>query len=88
MGGGYTISLPYVSITYIFIIPEGIPGVPAVVVVNICHVVLTVDAYRLPPTSVRIAVTIDVDSLKFIRNREWFKIAFLCKCISAMSFRK
>lgn len=70
MGGRRTISSPRVSITYIFIVPEAIPGVPAVIVVNIGHVVHTVDAHRLLSTSVYIAVTIDVDSLTFVRNKE------------------
>lgn len=69
MGGGYTLSLPCVSITYIFIIPDGIPGVPAIIVVKIGHVVVTVDTHRLPSISVHIAVTVDVDSLKFKKQR-------------------
>lgn len=70
MGGGYTISLPCVSITYVFIVPEAIPGVPAVIVVDIGHVVHTIDAHRLLSTSVYIAIiTIDVDRLMFIRSR-------------------
>lgn len=32
-------------VTYHFIIPEGIPGVPAVVVVNVGHIVLVVDGH-------------------------------------------
>jgi hypothetical protein len=54
--------------TYIAIIPDGVPGVPSIVVVNICHVVCIVDTHCLLPTSSNIVVIIDVDILKFIRN--------------------
>lgn len=68
MAGEHTVSLPCVSNTYIFIIPEGIPGVPAVIIVNIGHVVLIVDAHGLLTTSVRVAVVVDVDILKCIKT--------------------
>lgn len=68
MAGEHTVSLPCGSNTYIFIIPERIPGVPAVIIVNIGHVVLIVDAHGLLTTSVRVAVVVDVDILKCIKS--------------------
>lgn len=64
MAGGYTIPSPCASTTYIFIVPESVPGVPAVIVVHVGHVVLIVDAHRLLSTSVHVVVIVDVDVLK------------------------
>lgn len=68
MASEHTISLPCVSNTYIFIVPERIPGVPAIIIVDIGHVVLVVDAHRLLTTSVFVVVIVDVDILKCIKT--------------------
>lgn len=68
MASEHTVSLPCVSRTYIFIVPEGIPGVPAVIVVDVGHVVLVVDAHGLLTTSVHVVVIADVDILKCIKT--------------------
>lgn len=54
--------------THSIVIPERVPGVPAVVVVYIGHVVLVIDAHCLQPTSTAVVAITDVDILRFIKN--------------------
>lgn len=67
--------------TYSSIVPEGIPGVPSIVIVNVGHVVFIVDTHWLLPTSTTVAVVVDTDTLKFTRNGRLFNTTFLCNCI-------
>lgn len=67
---------------------EGIPGVHAIIVVHLGHVVLVVDAHWLLSTSVHVVVIIDVDVLKVVRHEDWFKTTFLCKCPLVTNFRR
>lgn len=74
--------------TYSIVIPEGIPGVPSIVIVNIGHIVFIVDTHWLLPTYTTVAGTANVDILKFTRNWRWFNATFLCKCILIICFKK
>lgn len=54
--------------TYSMIVPDAIPGVPAVVVVHISHTMLIVDTHGLLATYTTVAVTSNADILKVIQN--------------------
>lgn len=74
--------------TYSSIIPDGIPGVPSIVIVNISHVVFIVDTHWLLPTSSIVVVIADIDILKFTRDWEWFSTTFICKCILVANLKR